>query len=55
VRRDEEATAALRAGTRTLGCFWRRVPELPQDIHDLDGLARVADALFEGKGGDGDA
>jgi anion-transporting ArsA/GET3 family ATPase len=55
VRRDEEATGPLRVRTRKLGCFWRRVPELPQDIHDLDGLARVADALFEDREGDGDA
>jgi hypothetical protein len=25
------------------------VPELPRDIHDLDGLARVAQALFAEK------
>jgi anion-transporting ArsA/GET3 family ATPase len=47
VRRDEEATRALRAEASALGCFWRRVPELPRDIHDLDGLARVAEALFD--------
>jgi anion-transporting ArsA/GET3 family ATPase len=45
-RRDEEATRALRERSRALGCFWRLVPELPRDIHDLDGLARVAEALF---------
>lgn len=55
VRRDEEATRALRAEASALGCFWRRVPELPRDIHDLDGLARVADALFaETLAGDAD-
>lgn len=48
VRRDEEATRVLRDESHALGCFWRRVPELPRDIHDLDGLARVADALFAG-------
>lgn len=55
VRRDEEATRVLRGASRALGCFWRRVPELPRDIHDLDGLARVADALFaEANAGDAD-
>jgi anion-transporting ArsA/GET3 family ATPase len=49
VRRDEEATRSLREGALALGCFWRRVPELPRDIHDLDGLARVAEALFPEK------
>jgi anion-transporting ArsA/GET3 family ATPase len=49
VRRDEEATRALRERVLGRGCFWRRVPELPRDIHDLDGLARVAEALFAEK------
>ncbi len=56
VRRDESSTRTLRRRTRRLGCFWRRVPELPCDIHDLDGLARVADVLFaEQVRGDADA
>jgi anion-transporting ArsA/GET3 family ATPase len=49
VRRDEEVTRALRERSQASGCFWRRVPELPRDIHDLDGLARVAEALFAEK------
>ncbi len=38
-------TQDLRERVRALRCFWRRVPELPLDIHDLEGLSRVADAL----------
>lgn len=50
VRRDEEATRGLRVHAEQLGCFFRRVPELPRDVHDLDGLARISDALFGGEG-----
>jgi len=46
VRRDEESTRLLRERALRLGCFWRRVPELPRDIHDLDGLSHVAASLF---------
>ena len=52
VRRDEEATRELREHAGELGCFFRRVPELPRDVHDLDGLARVSNALFGGEGHD---
>jgi anion-transporting ArsA/GET3 family ATPase len=45
VRRDEAVTQGLRESVRALRCFWSRVPELPLDIHDLEGLSRVADAL----------
>lgn len=56
VRRDEASTRTLRRKAEQRGCFWRRVPELPCDIHDLDGLARVADVLFaEQARGGGDA
>ncbi len=30
------------------GLFFRRVPELPRDVHDLEALARVAAALAGG-------
>ena len=48
VRADLEASAdlAMRVGRR--GGFVRRVPELPGDVHDLEGLAHVADRLFDG-------
>ena len=50
VRRDARATARLEARARRRGCFWRCVPELPRDVHDLDGLARVEACVFEGGG-----
>jgi anion-transporting ArsA/GET3 family ATPase len=28
------------------GVFWRTVPELPRDVHDLAGLAKIADHVF---------
>jgi hypothetical protein len=46
VRRDARAIASLEQHARHRGCFWRRVPELPRDVHDLDGLAKVADRVF---------
>jgi hypothetical protein len=46
VRRDEEATRGLRVHAEQLGCFFRRVPELPRDVHDLDGLVeRFGDSV----------
>jgi anion-transporting ArsA/GET3 family ATPase len=53
VREDARATRRLFERAKHAGGFGRRVPELPLDVHDLDGLAHVADALFrEGVGGD---
>jgi anion-transporting ArsA/GET3 family ATPase len=46
VRRDARAIASLEQHARQRGCFWRQVPELPRDVHDLDGLAKVADRVF---------
>jgi anion-transporting ArsA/GET3 family ATPase len=53
-RRDARAIASLEQCARRRGCFWRRVPELPRDVHDLEGLARVAERVFS-DGGDGSA
>jgi hypothetical protein len=50
VRRDERATRALREVIERGGGFWGAIPELPEDVHDLAGLARVADAIFAGEG-----
>lgn len=50
VRLDERAGAVLRRRAAESGRFFWRVPELPRDVHDLEGLSRVADALF-GEGG----
>jgi anion-transporting ArsA/GET3 family ATPase len=49
VRSDAESTARLETRVGRLGGFIRRVPELAGDVHDLDGLAQIADRLFEGE------
>ena len=46
VLRDAQATEGLRVAMREQGRFFRAIPELPEDVHDLAGLARIADALF---------
>jgi anion-transporting ArsA/GET3 family ATPase len=45
VRAHGAATRPLRAAAAARGLFWRRVPELPRDVHDLEALARVAAEL----------
>jgi anion-transporting ArsA/GET3 family ATPase len=47
VTRDGEATAPLLAAALQRGCFVRRIPELPRDVHDLDGLAGIERRFFE--------
>jgi anion-transporting ArsA/GET3 family ATPase len=49
VLRDAQATEGLRVAMREQGRFFRAIPELPEDVHDLAGLARIADALFARK------
>jgi anion-transporting ArsA/GET3 family ATPase len=49
VERDARATAALREAMRGQGRFFGEIPELPSDVHDLEGLARIADAIFRGQ------
>ena len=46
VRRDAGAVEPLRARARARGCFFRRVPELERDVHDLAGLDRIARHVF---------
>ncbi len=46
VRRDARAVEPLRARARARGCFFRRVPELERDVHDLAGLDRIARHVF---------
>jgi len=46
VRRDARATAALRELVERQGGHWGAIPELADDVHDLAGLARVAQAIF---------
>jgi anion-transporting ArsA/GET3 family ATPase len=47
VRSDLASTARLEARVLRSGGFVRRVPELPGDVHDLEGLAHVTRQLFE--------
>jgi hypothetical protein len=50
VQQDRVATSPLRERARRNGYFWRPVPELPRDVHDLDGLARIGSFVFEAGG-----
>jgi anion-transporting ArsA/GET3 family ATPase len=43
---DGSAAAPLRERARGRRIFFRCLPELPRDVHDLDGLALLAGALF---------
>jgi anion-transporting ArsA/GET3 family ATPase len=47
VASDARATAPLRQRAGRSGYFVRQVPELPRDVHDLDGLALIARLLCE--------
>jgi len=49
VRREALATRSLRERTRRQGRFWAEIPELSEDVHDLEGLARLAEALLAGE------
>jgi anion-transporting ArsA/GET3 family ATPase len=48
VRAHAAAIQPLREVAEAQGLFFRRVPELPRDVHDLEALARVAAALAGG-------
>ena len=48
VRRDARSTRTLRTRSRDRGRYWGQVPEFAGDIHDLAGLAHIADAIFHG-------
>jgi anion-transporting ArsA/GET3 family ATPase len=52
---DERSTAALRERARRAGYFWRCVPELDRDVHDLAALARLDEHLFDVAAGGGRA
>jgi len=47
VRRDLRSTRALQEHAQRSGFFFRRIPELPQDVHDLLGLIQVGRHLFD--------
>ena len=46
VRLDELSTRLLRQRAARLDLFYRVVAERPRDVHDLDGLAGIAEHLF---------
>lgn len=52
---DASATGPLLDRARRKGYFSRTVPELAGDVHDLDGLAHIADRLFAEPAGPGGA
>jgi anion-transporting ArsA/GET3 family ATPase len=45
---DEQTCQPLHAAARARGCFYRDVPELARDVHDLSGLLEVASEIFRG-------
>jgi anion-transporting ArsA/GET3 family ATPase len=45
VRSDARSTRPLRTRTEEQGRFWGCIPEFEGDVHDLAGLARVADRI----------
>lgn len=48
VERDADAVEPLAARVRARGGFVSRIPEFDRDVHDLGGLAAIADLLGEG-------
>ncbi|MBW2272035.1 MAG: ArsA family ATPase [Deltaproteobacteria bacterium] len=50
VRMDITSSEPLRADAVQNGRFFRRVPELPLDVHDLAGLAQIRRYLFRDDG-----
>jgi anion-transporting ArsA/GET3 family ATPase len=50
VERDARATDALREAMRGQDRFFREIPELPGDVHDLPWLASLADAIVRDEG-----
>jgi anion-transporting ArsA/GET3 family ATPase len=50
VSRDAEATAPLLDEAALRGCFVRRIPELPRDVHDLEGLVEIERRVFASHG-----
>ncbi len=52
VRRDRHATRALRDRIEAMDRYWGEIPELEGDVHDLAGLADVADWIFRGGQGE---
>jgi anion-transporting ArsA/GET3 family ATPase len=45
VQADARFAQPLRERIEAQGCFWGCIPEFEKDVHDLSGLARVADRI----------
>jgi anion-transporting ArsA/GET3 family ATPase len=45
VQADAKSAQPLRERIDAQGCFWGCIPEFEKDVHDLSGLARVADRI----------
>ena len=48
VRRDARALSDVRDRAQAADRFFREVPEMDEDVHDLDGLDLVARFVFDG-------
>ncbi len=46
VRRDARATQPLQERIEKRGSFWGRIPEFADEVHDLNGLDRIARSIF---------
>jgi anion-transporting ArsA/GET3 family ATPase len=46
VRREQQEMRALAARTSAARRFWSTIPELPEDVHDLQGLEQIARTIF---------
>jgi hypothetical protein len=46
VKLDDQTATLLREHAAQTGQFFRQIPELPRDVHDLRGLSRIAEKLF---------
>ena len=55
VGRQARACDDLHSYALRRGLFWRIVPELPRDVHDLEGLAQIARHVFAPEEGRGEA
>jgi anion-transporting ArsA/GET3 family ATPase len=47
VKLDDQSATLLREHAAENGHFFRQIPELPRDVHDLRGLSRIAEKLFD--------
>ena len=46
VRRDARTLSPMRARSERRSSYWAQIPELPADVHDLEGLRRIGESIF---------